>query len=53
MRRLREAAPAHVRGVRAHFIDRLSDQQLANLADVLAQVEIDDAAAAGSCDNAR
>jgi len=50
--RLEEAAPTHVRGVRTHFIDRLSERQLENLADVLAQVEIDDAAAAGSCDNA-
>jgi DNA-binding MarR family transcriptional regulator len=50
--RIEEAAPTHVRGVRAHFIDRLSDRQLENLADVLAQVEIDDDAAAGACDGA-
>ena len=31
--RLREAAPTHVRGVRTHFVDRLSERQLANVAN--------------------
>ena len=31
--RLREAAPTHVRGVRTHFVDRLSERQLANVAE--------------------
>ena len=36
MRRLKAAAPTHVRGVRAHFIDQLSEKEIANLASVLA-----------------
>ena len=48
--RLREAAPTHVRGVRAHFIDRLSDRQLANVANALSAIDIDQTAAAGGCD---
>ena len=52
MRRLREAAPAHVRGVRAHFIDQLSAQELANLASALASVDVDGMRAAGGCDEA-
>jgi DNA-binding MarR family transcriptional regulator len=48
--RLREAAPTHVRGVRAHFIDRLNEKQLANLTSALSRIEIDRAAAAGGCD---
>ena len=48
--RLRESAPTHVRGVRRHFIDRLTPEQLANLTDALSVVEIDKAAAAGGCD---
>ncbi len=52
MARLEEAAPTHVRGVRAHFVDRLSERQLTNMAAALAQIEIDPRAAAGGCDNA-
>jgi DNA-binding MarR family transcriptional regulator len=48
--RLRESAPTHVRGVRAHFVDRLSPRQLANVANALATVEVDRSAAAGGCD---
>jgi DNA-binding MarR family transcriptional regulator len=50
MKRLRSAAPTHVEGVRRHFVDRLSERQLANLATALANVEVDDDAAAGGCD---
>ena len=48
---LEAAAPTHVRGVRAHFVDRLSERQLANIASALSKVDIDDRAAAGGCDN--
>jgi DNA-binding MarR family transcriptional regulator len=48
--RLEEAAPTHVRGVRVHLVDRLSERQLTNLAAALAQVQIDADAAAGGCD---
>ncbi len=34
-RRLEEAAPTHVRGVRAHLVDRLSRSQLKGLAEAL------------------
>ena len=44
--RLREAAPTHVRGVRAHFVDRLTERQLANVANALSSVSIDLEAAA-------
>lgn len=50
--RLREAAPTHVRGVRTHFVDRLSERQLANVANALSSVSIDLRAAAGGCDEA-
>jgi len=50
LRRLQAAAPSHVRGVRAHFIDQLTTQQLANLAAALSSVGIDRAGAAGGCD---
>ena len=50
MRRLKVAAPTHVRGVRAHFIDQLSARQLANLTAALSAVELDREAAAGGCD---
>lgn len=53
LRRLREAAPTHVRGVRAHFVDQLSERQLANLASALAAVVLDPDAAAGGCDEGR
>jgi DNA-binding MarR family transcriptional regulator len=50
LRVLREAAPTHVRGVRAHFIDQLSSRDIANLASALSSVQLDAEAAAGSCD---
>jgi len=50
LRRLQEAAPSHVRGVRAYFIDQLTEKELANLAAALASVDIDAARAAGGCD---
>ena len=53
LRRLTAAAPTHVRGVRAHFIDQLSEQEIANLATALASVHVDRDAAAGGCDEAR
>jgi DNA-binding MarR family transcriptional regulator len=37
-RLLRRAAPAHVRSVREHFIDRLDREQITALADALGQV---------------
>jgi DNA-binding MarR family transcriptional regulator len=49
---LRDAAPTHVRGVREHFVSRLSERQLANLASALSSVEVDPEAAAGGCDAA-
>jgi DNA-binding MarR family transcriptional regulator len=49
---LRNAAPAHVRGVREHFVDRLTADQLSALASALASIDIDDARAAGGCDSA-
>ena len=49
---LERAAPTHVRGVREHFIDRLSATQLANLATALSKLDIDDQLAAGACDEA-
>jgi DNA-binding MarR family transcriptional regulator len=39
--RLVEAAPTHVRGVRAHFVDRLSSRQLTNLGAALAGLNND------------
>ncbi len=53
MESLRNAAPTHVRGVRDHFITRLTARQLANLAAALSSVEVDPASAAGGCDGAR
>jgi DNA-binding MarR family transcriptional regulator len=50
---LRNAAPTHVRGVREHFVSRLTERQLANLASALSSVEVDPASAAGGCDGAR
>jgi DNA-binding MarR family transcriptional regulator len=52
MKLLEEVAPTHLEGVRAHFIDRLSDRQLANLTAALTSVEVDSRAAAGGCDAA-
>ena len=51
--RLQEAAPTHVRGVRAHFVDQLSDRQLADIASALSAVVLDRDAAAGGCDEAK
>ncbi len=48
---LEAAAPTHVRGVRAHFVDQLSARQLANLEAALLSVSIDPDAAAGGCDD--
>jgi DNA-binding MarR family transcriptional regulator len=42
--RLEAAAPTHVRGVRAHLVDRLSARQLANLAGALGGIAADGAA---------
>ena len=53
LRLLQEAAPTHLRGVRAHFVDQLSERQLADLASALAAVVVDPDAAAGGCDQAR
>jgi DNA-binding MarR family transcriptional regulator len=50
---LNEAAPTHVRGVRSHFVDQLSERQLANLASALSAVVVDGEAAAGGCDEGR
>lgn len=49
--RIRDAAPTHVRGVREHFVDRLSGRQLSNLASALSAVKIDPDAASGGCDD--
>jgi DNA-binding MarR family transcriptional regulator len=51
LRVLREAAPTHVRGVRAHFIDQLSAREIASLASALTSVQVDPEAASGSCDD--
>ena len=53
MLRLKAAAPTHVRGVRMHFVDQLSERQLSNLASALSAVEVDPQAAAGGCDEVR
>ena len=50
MQALKRAAPTHVRGVREHFVDRLSDRALANLASALSNVEVDADLARGGCD---
>ena len=52
MKTLEETAPTHLEGVRAHFIDRLSEQQLAQLTDALASIDIDPNATSGGCDGA-
>jgi hypothetical protein len=39
--------------VRAHFVDQLSQRQLANLASALSAVVVDRGAAAGGCDESR
>jgi DNA-binding MarR family transcriptional regulator len=50
LKALHSAAPTHVRGVREYFIDRLSDRQLAQLADALSLIDVDEQRAAGGCD---
>jgi DNA-binding MarR family transcriptional regulator len=52
LRVLEAAAPTHVQGVRTHFVDRLDDQQLANLTSALSTIDVDPRAAAGGCDAA-
>ena len=50
--KLETAAPTHVRGVREHCIDRLREEQLAQLAAALLRLEIAEQLAAGGCDAA-
>jgi DNA-binding MarR family transcriptional regulator len=50
LKALSSAAPTHVRGVREYFIDRLSDRQLAQLAEALSLIDVDEQRAAGGCD---
>jgi DNA-binding MarR family transcriptional regulator len=50
MKMLATAAPTHLRGVREHFVDRLTEEQLAQLATALASLDIDEQRAAGGCD---
>jgi DNA-binding MarR family transcriptional regulator len=52
LKTLRTAAPTHVRGVRAHFVDRLTGAQLEALTSALASIEVDEDRAAGGCDGA-
>jgi DNA-binding MarR family transcriptional regulator len=47
---LETAAPTHLRGVREYFIDRLGADDLATLATLLGAIAVDDARAAGGCD---
>jgi DNA-binding MarR family transcriptional regulator len=49
---LSTAAPTHVRGVREHFVDRLSSARLEQLATALSAIDIDETRAAGGCDEA-
>lgn len=49
---LKSAAPTHLRGVREYFIDRLGPDDLAALATLLGAIDVDDARAAGGCDEA-
>jgi DNA-binding MarR family transcriptional regulator len=49
---LKAAAPTHLRGVREYFIDRLGPDDLDKLAVLLAAIVVDDARAAGGCDEA-
>ena len=51
-KRLREAAPTHVAGVRRHFVDRLSERQLVNLTAALGEAEFEPGGSPG-CDEAR
>jgi len=47
---LKAAAPTHLRGVREYFIDRLPADDLETLAELLTAIVVDDARAAGGCD---
>jgi hypothetical protein len=38
--------------VRAHFVDQLSERELANLTAALSNIDIDGSRAAGGCDEA-
>jgi DNA-binding MarR family transcriptional regulator len=49
---LETAAPTHLRGVRAYLVDRLSPADLVRLASLLELIAVDDALAAGGCDEA-
>lgn len=51
LKTLRHAAPTHLRGVRKHFIDRLTPEQLAAMASALESIDIDEQRAAGGCDD--
>jgi DNA-binding MarR family transcriptional regulator len=46
---LRDAAPTHVRGVRAHFVDRVPPDELDRLARTLEHLVTPDAAADATC----
>lgn len=52
LKTLQTCAPTHLRGVREHFVDRLNPQQLAQLAEALSAIDVDEASAAGGCDGA-
>jgi DNA-binding MarR family transcriptional regulator len=52
LKTLEHCAPTHVRGVREHFVDRLSPEQLAQLAGALSAIDVDAARAEGGCDGA-
>src|SRR5258708_4477614 len=47
LKTLETAAPTHVRGVREHFIDRLSPSEITQLASALSAIDIDEEGAAG------
>lgn len=49
---LKTAAPTHLRGVREYFIDRLGPDDLVTLTTLLGAIDVDDARAAGGCDEA-
>jgi DNA-binding MarR family transcriptional regulator len=51
LKTLRNAAPTHVRGVRRHFVDRLTARQLVEIATAMSSIEVDPESAAGGCDN--
>jgi DNA-binding MarR family transcriptional regulator len=52
LKTLTTCAPTHVRGVREHFVDRLSPEQLSQLASALSSIDVDEERAAGGCDGA-